>query len=134
VLAYPLLWTALDTLLAHLHPDTNWNSLAYSQADMPAAVQIVALTGVPGLVFVLSWVPAALALVAVRGWPAARYPAIAALALAGASFAFGLARISSARARRRPTWNGSGRSMNGLSSSWPRRVPASCCCPRRSPC
>ncbi|MFP5394348.1 MAG: hypothetical protein ACLGI6_22880, partial [Gammaproteobacteria bacterium] len=28
VLAYPLLWCALDTLLAHLHPDGNWTSLA----------------------------------------------------------------------------------------------------------
>ncbi|PCC73204.1 apolipoprotein N-acyltransferase [Nannocystis exedens] len=93
VLAYPLLWCALDTLLAHLHPDTNWDSLAYSQADVPAAVQIVALTGMAGLVFVLSLVPAAIALAAVRGWRAARPAAMAALALAAATFAFGHARI-----------------------------------------
>jgi apolipoprotein N-acyltransferase len=51
VLAYPLLWCAADTLLAHLHPDGNWGSLAYSQAAFLPALQIVSLAGVAGLVF-----------------------------------------------------------------------------------
>jgi apolipoprotein N-acyltransferase len=93
VLAYPLLWCAVDTLLAHLHPDANWSSPAYSQAGFPPALQVVALLGVAGLVFVLSLVPGALALAALRGWRAARWPLAASLLLAAACLGFGYARI-----------------------------------------
>jgi apolipoprotein N-acyltransferase len=93
MLAYPLLWCALDTLLAHLHPDGNWPSLAYSQAGFAPALQIVSLLGVAGLVFVLSLVPAVLASAAVRGWHAMRWPLGLAVVLAAACFGFGLARI-----------------------------------------
>jgi apolipoprotein N-acyltransferase len=93
VLAYPLLWCAADTLLAHLHPDGNFGSLAYSQAGFAPALQIVSLLGVAGLVFVLSLLPAALALAAVRGWHAARWPLVLASSLVAACFAFGFARI-----------------------------------------
>jgi apolipoprotein N-acyltransferase len=93
VLAYPLLWCALDTLLAHLHPDGNWPSLAYSQAGFAPALQIVSLLGVAGLVFVLSLVPVVLAFAAVRGWRAARWPLGLAAALTLACFGFGFARI-----------------------------------------
>lgn len=96
VLAYPLLWCALDTLLAALHPDGNWGSLAYSQADVLPAVQIVALTGVAGLVFVLALLPSALAFAAVRGWQAGRGPLGCAVALAAATFAFGHWRLPAA--------------------------------------
>jgi apolipoprotein N-acyltransferase len=94
VLTYPLLWCAADTLLAHLHPDANWSSLAYSQAGFAPALQIVALAGVAGLVFVLSLVPAALAYAVVRGWRAARFPLALASALVLACFGFGAARMS----------------------------------------
>jgi apolipoprotein N-acyltransferase len=93
VLAYPLLWCAADTLLAHLHPDGNWSSPAYSQAGFAPALQIVSLLGTAGLVFVLSLFPAALALGAVRGWHAARWPLAAALLLALGCLSFGYARI-----------------------------------------
>jgi apolipoprotein N-acyltransferase len=97
VLAYPLLWCALDTLLAHLHPDGNWSSLAYSQAGFAPALQVVSLLGVAGLVFVLSLVPAALAMGVVRGWHAARWPlALSVLLLAGC-LGFGYVRIPEAR-------------------------------------
>jgi apolipoprotein N-acyltransferase len=93
VLAYPLLWCAADTLLAHLHPDGNWSSPAYSQAGFAPALQIVSLLGTAGLVFVLSLFPAALALGAVRGWHAARWPLAASLLLALGCLGFGYARI-----------------------------------------
>ncbi len=96
VLAYPLLWSAVDTLLAALHPDGNWGSLAYSQAGFLPAVQIVAVTGVAGLVFVLSLVPATLALGIVRGWRVARGPLLCAALLAAGIFAFGLLRLPAA--------------------------------------
>jgi apolipoprotein N-acyltransferase len=93
VLAYPLMWCAADTLLAHLHPDGNFDSLAYSQAAFPPALQVTSLLGVAGLLFVLSLFPAALALGAVRGWRAARWPLAGSLLLAAACLAFGYARI-----------------------------------------
>ena len=96
VLAYPLLWCAVDTLLATLHPDGNWSSLAYSQADFAPAVQVVSLAGTAGLVFAVSLVPAVAALAAVRGWQATKVPAACTLLLVAALFAFGHARIPAA--------------------------------------
>jgi apolipoprotein N-acyltransferase len=89
VLAYPLLWAGVDTVLAHVHPDGNWGSLAYAQAGFLPAVQIVALTGVAGVVFLLALVPSVLALAYVRGWRALRVPAVCTLVLVGASFTYG---------------------------------------------
>lgn len=54
VLAYPVLWVAADTLMAALLPDGNWASLAYSQAACLPLLQVVALLGVPGLLFLLT--------------------------------------------------------------------------------
>lgn len=96
VLAYPLLWCAVDTLMATLHPDGNWSSLAYSQAGFAPVVQVVSLAGVAGLVFGLSLVPSAIAFVVTRGWRAARVPALATVAVVAAIFAFGYTRIPAA--------------------------------------
>jgi apolipoprotein N-acyltransferase len=96
VLAYPLLWCAFDTLLAHLHPDGNWSSLAYSQAGFAPALQIVSLLGVAGLVFVLSLFPATLALAVVHGWRAARWPFACAVLMMLGCLGFGHARIPAA--------------------------------------
>lgn len=93
VLAYPLLWCAVDTLLAALHPDGNWSSLAYSQADFAPAVQIVSVTGMAGLVFAVSLVPSAIAFAATRGWPAMGTVLGCTLALTAILFAFGYTRI-----------------------------------------
>ncbi|RSK31776.1 nitrilase-related carbon-nitrogen hydrolase [Hymenobacter metallilatus] len=62
VVVYPVLWVALDTLMATLLPDGNWNSLAYSQATVLPLLQVTALGGVAGLLFLVTLVPAALAL------------------------------------------------------------------------
>lgn len=94
VLAYPLLWAGVDTALAHLHPDGNWGSLAYSQAGFLPAAQVVAVLGVAGLVFLLSLVPAVIALALVRGWRPLRVPAACTLALVAAGFAFGWLRLA----------------------------------------
>jgi apolipoprotein N-acyltransferase len=93
VLSYPLMWCAADTLLAHLHPNGNFDSLAYSQAAFPPALQVTSLLGVAGLLFVLSLFPAALALAMVRGWRAGRWPLGGSLLLAAGCLAFGYARI-----------------------------------------
>ena len=67
VLVYPVLWVAIDTLMAALLPDGNWGSLAYSQADNVAILQLAALAGVPGLLFLLCLLPSALALLLAGG-------------------------------------------------------------------
>ena len=67
VLAYPVLWVAIDTLMVALLPDGNWGSLAYSQADNVAVLQVAALAGVPGLLFLLCLAPSALALLLAGG-------------------------------------------------------------------
>jgi apolipoprotein N-acyltransferase len=52
-LAYPVLWGAVNTLMAALLPYGNWGSPAYSQADNLAVLQVAALAGLPGLLFML---------------------------------------------------------------------------------
>lgn len=59
VLVYPALWVALDTLTAALLADGNWGSLGYSQADHLPMLQVAALAGVPGLLFLLCLAPSA---------------------------------------------------------------------------
>ena len=67
VLAYPAAWVAADTLLATFAPDGNWASLAYTQSDVPAIMQVAALLGVPGVLFLLCLVPSTIALLLWRG-------------------------------------------------------------------
>src|SRR5450830_1107091 len=84
VLAYPVLWVAIDTLMAAFLPDGNWGSLAYSQADNLAVLQVAALAGVPGLLFLLCLAPSALALLLAGGRAYAPAAGAAALLLLAA--------------------------------------------------
>jgi apolipoprotein N-acyltransferase len=95
VLAYPVLWVAIDTLMAALLPDGNWGSLAYSQADNLAVLQVAALAGVPGLLFLLCLVPSALALL-LAGGRAYAPAAVAVVLLLAAAFAGGAWRVHGA--------------------------------------
>ena len=54
VFAYPLVLTALDTLISAFSPHGTFGSLAYTQMDALPVIQIAALTGTPGVVFVIS--------------------------------------------------------------------------------
>jgi len=67
VFVYPVLWVAVDTLLGALLPDGNWGSLAYSQGDKPAVIQIASLFGTAGVLFLLALVPSAIALAIALG-------------------------------------------------------------------
>ena len=95
VLAYPVLWVAIDTLMAALLPDGNWGSLAYSQADNLAVLQVAALAGVPGLLFLLCLAPSALALLLAGGRAYAPAAGVTVLLLA-AAFAGGAWRVHGA--------------------------------------
>jgi apolipoprotein N-acyltransferase len=114
IFAYPVLWVALDTLMAGLLPDGNWASLAYSQAEVLPVLQVTSLFGVAGLLFVLALMPSALAVGLVFGSRLRRAPLAYALPLAllaatlgygefrlrqstsGAGVTFGLAAIDDA--------------------------------------
>jgi apolipoprotein N-acyltransferase len=67
VLAYPVIWVAADTLLAHFTPDGNWGSLAYTQSDVLPIAQLASVFGVGGVLFVLMLLNSALALALYRG-------------------------------------------------------------------
>jgi apolipoprotein N-acyltransferase len=67
VLAYPVIWVAVDTLLAHFTPDGNWGSLAYTQTDVLPIAQLASVFGTGGILFVLLLVNSALALALSRG-------------------------------------------------------------------
>ena len=62
VFVYPVFWAAVDMLMAALLPDGNWGSLAYSQGDRRVFFEALSLFGTPGLVFLVSLVPAAVAI------------------------------------------------------------------------
>ena len=101
VLAYPVLWVAIDTLMAAVLPDGNWGSLAYSQADNLPILQVTALAGVPGLLFLLCLAPSALALLLAGGRKYAP-PALASLLLVAAAWAAGAWRLHQAPAAAGP--------------------------------
>lgn len=88
MLAYPLLWVALDTLTAALLPDGNWGSLTYTQAGVLPLLQLTALAGTGGLLFVLCLPAAGMALLLVRGRGAWR-PLAASACIVLAAFGFG---------------------------------------------
>jgi apolipoprotein N-acyltransferase len=97
VFVYPVLWVAMDTLMAALLPDGNWGSLAYSQGDILPILQIASLFGTAGLLLLIALVPSALALAiaygrALRhGWIAYAVTAL----LLGSSIIYGLLRLRS---------------------------------------
>jgi apolipoprotein N-acyltransferase len=67
ILALPVIWVAADTLLAHLTPDGNWGSLAYSQSDVLPVAQMASVFGVVGILFVVLLFNSALAVAIHRG-------------------------------------------------------------------
>jgi apolipoprotein N-acyltransferase len=95
VFIYPVLWVAMDTLMAALLPDGNWGSLAYSQGDILPILQITSLFGIAGLLFLIALVPSALALAIAygrslrHGWIAYAITAL----LLGSSILYGFLRL-----------------------------------------
>ncbi|OUJ67985.1 nitrilase-related carbon-nitrogen hydrolase [Hymenobacter crusticola] len=100
VLAYPVLWTGLDTLEAAVLPDGNWGSLAYAQVAFLPALQLTSVLGVAGLLFVVALVPATLALALTygrqlrQGWRAYLLTGL----VTGGTLAYGTSRLQNAPA------------------------------------
>lgn len=96
VVAYPALVTAMEYVLSRLSPHGTFGSLAYTQGDVPAVLQLASVAGTPGVTFLVSLMPAALAVAwrhrrERREWGTALALGAVPLALA---LGFGLARLA----------------------------------------
>lgn len=96
VLAYPALVTSAEYFISLVSPHGTFGSVSYSQADVPVVLQLASVTGAWGITFLLTLVPAALAI----AWRHAheRRIAVAVLALGalplGLALAFGAMRLA----------------------------------------
>jgi apolipoprotein N-acyltransferase len=54
-LVFPLTWAALDFAAAWLSPYGTWGSLAYTQYGNLPLMQLAAVTGTPGITFLIAW-------------------------------------------------------------------------------
>jgi len=54
-LVFPLAWTAMEYLGARTNPFGTWGSLAYTQAGNLPLLQLASVTGLWGIMFVLTW-------------------------------------------------------------------------------
>lgn len=57
-LAFPVGWTAYEFLLSSVSPHGTAGSIAYTQSDFLPLIQIVSLTGLFGITFIVTLVPA----------------------------------------------------------------------------
>ncbi len=53
VLAIPVTWAAIDTLLIHVSPHGSAGSIAYSQMDALPVIQVASLGGIPAITFIV---------------------------------------------------------------------------------
>ena len=65
--AYPTLWAAVDTVITNVMPDGAGGSLAFSQMDAVPVIQIAAVTGQAGIVFLFSLFASTVAVALHRG-------------------------------------------------------------------
>lgn len=90
LLLAPFAWVATEILRAHTLMRFSWCLLGYSQAEIPALIQISAFTAVYGVSFVLAFVSSALAYALIETRPSRRAAAAASgLCLAGLVWAYG---------------------------------------------
>ncbi len=75
--AFPAAWVSYEFLLSLISPHGTAPSLAYSQADLLPLVQIASLSGIWGITFLLTLIPAALSIAWARGTYRALAPAVA---------------------------------------------------------
>ncbi|MBG0816104.1 nitrilase-related carbon-nitrogen hydrolase [Planomonospora sp. ID82291] len=102
-LSVPAIWVGGEYLVSVLGPDGALWSLAYTQTDVRPVVQLASLTGVWGISFLLTGIPAAVAAVCAPG-PAGRARwgvGLAALLLLAASAGYGAVRLAGPAGERR---------------------------------
>lgn len=66
-LVFPCAWVAMEWLVATFTPYGSWNALGYTQYESLVLIQLVAVTGIYGLGFLIAWFASCGALVLSRG-------------------------------------------------------------------
>jgi apolipoprotein N-acyltransferase len=95
-LAFPIGWTAYEYLLSIVSPHGSAGSIAYSQSAFLSIVQIASLTGVTGITFVLTLVPAGVTAAMYYREGRLRFAAIVITVVVGAgTLGYGWSRLSS---------------------------------------
>lgn len=99
-IAFPVGWTAYEYLLSIFSPHGSAGSIAYTQSDFLLLVQIASLTGMAGITFVLTLVPAAIA-VALHSRTKGGFvlPLLVAVVVFLGTMAFGWVRLSDTSTR-----------------------------------
>ena len=95
-LAFPIGWTAYEYLLSVVSPHGSAGSIAYSQSAFLPIVQIASLTGISGITFLLTLVPAGVAAAMYHRERRFRLTAIVITVVVGAgALGYGWSRLSS---------------------------------------
>lgn len=94
-LAVPVLWVTIEYINTQFSPHGTFGSIAYTQMDALAVLQLAAITGLWGIGFLLLLVPAALAVLAAPRMSTRGRATVAtiALVLLGATLGFGAWRL-----------------------------------------
>lgn len=99
VLAVPVTWAAIDTLLIHVSPHGSAGSIAYSQMNAIPVIQVASLGGVPAITFVVLLGGSVLGVMLATKMDMNRRGALmvfgAAVTVIGATLLFGAVRLSS---------------------------------------
>jgi len=95
VFAFPVFFTAFEWLLMKFSQDGTAASIAYTQSDCIPFIQIVSITGILGITFMVTFIPSVVAIgVLFRKVKAKLIPlTISSSVLIGSVFLFGVARI-----------------------------------------
>ena len=96
VFAFPVLWAALDTLIAAVSPHGSAGSLAYSQMEALPVIQIASLAGTPGIVFVVTLLGSLVAVEAHRRRRDEPSDAVPPLLVLAVILGFGFVRLATA--------------------------------------
>ncbi|MEJ7627582.1 MAG: nitrilase-related carbon-nitrogen hydrolase [Ferruginibacter sp.] len=64
VFAFPVLFTASEFIMLNVSPEGSSSSLAYTQMNFPAIIQVASVTGILGITFIITLIPSAIAV----GW------------------------------------------------------------------
>ena len=95
-LVLPCAWVAMEYLVATLTPYGSWGSAAYSQHEQLALLQLVSVTGLYGVSFLIAWFASVCNWAWERdwSWPRVRRGALAFGAVVAAALTFGGVRLS----------------------------------------
>lgn len=102
VLALSAVWTCAEFLFSRIGGIGAWWSIAYSQAEVAAIVQVASITGVWGISFLLLAVPGAIATLMAPGIPAGRRLVVVGATAVATILAVGAGQWSSAAASSGP--------------------------------